>query len=190
MRRNYNILNSLHTRRVLLWGGLVLVLLILMLAASSVAGRAGEARHSGEEPEAVETEVKTDTGEPEEVESLTMAIELEEGGAIDLETSLSEVKINTWKGDAVLVIVERATRPAAGVEPMNIQVTRHGKDVRIQTIAGPGFNAEELGISFRILLPEGATLRSYDTKESYSLSKLTSVVMRALHKEAVRWIGR
>ena len=196
MRRDYHISDRLHSWGMLLWTALGLMLLILLLGVSEVYGSVDDP--AGQQIGVVESEAvgsEDALDDAEEAETVTMTIELEEGGAIDLQTSMREVTIGTWDGDEIPVIVKKEARPFVNemgrpVAPMDIHVTRHGKDVRIRTLTSSGIDPADFGISFRIVLPEGMNMRNSYVKDRYSLTKLTSVLMRALHHEAIRWIAR
>jgi hypothetical protein len=131
-----------------------------------------------------------------ETESLTMAIPLEEGGVIDVDAPPMGVKISKWNGDDVLLVVEKTKRPKTGtktgtVDPVNIQVSRKGKNVRIETTGGAGWEENGMDLSFRIVLPERygdepVVRRS----KSETAARLTGVLWRALHNEALDWLTR
>ncbi len=133
------------------------------------------------------------TGYEVETETLTMSISLEEGGVIDLKPPPRDVKIETWKGNEVLFIVEKVSRPnkrgkrTQAVKPFNIQVTRKGIDVEIETVGGEGWEQSGVDVSFRIIVPEKNYFRKGASQKSYILSKLTSVLWRMLNKEAFSW---
>lgn len=175
-----------------LMSGFVAAALILMLAAAGAAG-VPTGTVAVEAVEAVEDQRLVEV-EDDAVESVTMKIELEEGGVIDLDLPGGDVTINTWQGDEILLIVEKrvGSRFARGKTPVNIEVIRRGRNIRIVAgDASPGRMAD-LGISFRILVPEsdrGAIRRRGGVKYSYSMAKLSSVLFRVLSREALNWIA-
>ena len=164
-------------------GAITAGVLVLTIGAAGVYGSLAP---EGEQEEPIAQAQAPETDEAEVVESVTMTIELETGGTIDLDVPEADVVIDTWRGDEILVIVEKAR--VKGQDPVNIRVSRHGKDVRIAT-QGLGNRAEELRLSFRIVVPESHAW-ARDVRHNYSLAKLTSVLWRALSKEAVNWIAR
>lgn len=172
--------------------GLVAGALILMVAAGGAAAEgknmapvAGETR-AGEAPESAETG-------NDGVESVTMGIDLEEGGVIDLDVPGSEVRVDTWKGDEILLIVEKrsGSRFLEKRLPVNIEVSRRGRDVRIAAAGVSARRMDALGVSFRILVPETerGAIRWRETRYSNKMAKLTSVLLRALSREALNWIA-
>ena len=131
-----------------------------------------------------------------DTESLTMTIPLDEGGVIDVEAPPMGVKIEKWSGDDVLLIVEKTTRSKTNaktglVDPVNIQVSRKGKDVRIETTGGRGWEENGMDLSFRIVLPEryGDEPVIQHTRAE-TAARLTGVLWRALHNEALDWLTR
>jgi hypothetical protein len=130
-----------------------------------------------------------------DVKTLTMAIDLEEGGAVDLEALPGDVTIGRWNGEEILVIVEkirhaRRTEGKAAADPINIKVSRHGKNVRIETLGDLDWSLSGMGVSFRILLPERRSEVSSTTPSTYILSKLTSALWRRVPKDALKWLAR
>jgi hypothetical protein len=131
-----------------------------------------------------------------DTESLTMTIPLDEGGVIDVEAPPMGVKIEKWSGDDVLLIVEKSKRTktnskTGAVDPVNIQVSRKGKDVRIETSGGRGWEENGMDLSFRIVLPD-----RFDDEpvirhtRAETAARLTGVLWRALHNEALDWLTR
>jgi hypothetical protein len=176
-----------------------LALLILMLTfglADSWASKVGtQTVDDSNASEANEVMVDDVTEDDADVETLTMAIDLEEGGTVDLETLPGDVTIGRWDGDEILVIVEKIRRAnqtggRAPADPINIKVTRHGKNVRIETRGDLDWSLSGMGVSFRILLPERDSEVSSMSPKSYIMSKLTSVLWRTLPKEALKWLAR
>ena len=131
-----------------------------------------------------------------DTETVTMSIPLEEGAVIDVEAPPMGLKIEKWDGDDVLLIVEKTKRTKAGtktgtLDPVNIQVSRKGKDVRIETTGGQGWEQSGMDLSFRIVLPEqygnDPIVRHTRTETA---ARLTGVLWRALHNEALAWLTR
>ncbi len=176
-------------------GILSLFLFLLLWTFSSASGsppvKTGDARGDTElsgEVSAIEDDA--------EVESVTMSIPLEEGGTIELNTPTSDVRIDTWEGEEVLVIVEKVKRSGSNnattkpVEPINIKVTRHGKDVRIEATGGAGWQQNGIDLAFRILLPDRYRVESGSFPQGDTMDRLTSVLSRAVHREAIKWLVR
>ena len=166
-------------------------LLVLVFATPIAVGQSADAT-------ATETDVAgVDVTRPDkgsDVEQVTISIDLEEGGEIDLEASTGEVLIDSWDGDQVLVIIEKISVPRPGLgrkpaEPINIQVTRRGKDVRIAALGNPHQPQSGFDVSYRIMMPRKFAANVRTEKHKYDFSKVTTVIFRALHKEALRWIG-
>lgn len=181
---------------------LVFVLLTLLLIACFCTAD-GSPGVSATDP-ASETDLRGNGGAPPQdpqiatpdTESLTMTIPLDEGGVIDVEAPPMGVKIEKWSGDDVLLIVEKTRRSKTNsktgtVDPVNIQVSRKGKDVRIQTSGGRGWEENGMDLSFRIVLPD-----RYDDEPAIrhsraeTAARLTGVLWRALHNEALDWLTR
>ena len=131
-----------------------------------------------------------------DVESVTMSIDLEEGGVIDVDAPTTDVKIETWDGDEVLVIVEKTKRATCGglnstpAEPINIHVTRKGKDVRIHTTGAEDWRESGMNISFRIVLPDRFTTNRESVQAGDTMTRLTSTLWRVFHRGALNWIVR
>ena len=183
--------------RVFVFGLLVLLLLACFSTADGSPGvgatdptTAGEPRDDGNAPPQDPQIVTPDT------ESLTMTIPLDEGGVIDVEAPPMGVKIEKWSGDDVLLIVEKTKRTktnakTGAVDPVSIQVSRKGKDVRIETSGGRGWEENGMDLSFRIVLPEryGDEPVVRHTRAE-TAARLTGVLWRALHNEALDWLTR
>jgi ABC-type Fe3+-hydroxamate transport system substrate-binding protein len=180
--------------------GFVLLTLLLIACYSTADGSPGVSatdpatadnpRDAGAAPPQDHQIVTPDT------ESLTMTIPLDEGGVIDVEAPPMGVKIEKWSGDDVLLIVEKTkrTKPnskTGAVDPVNIQVSRKGKDVRIETSGGRGWEENGMDLSFRIVLPDRygdePVIRHTKTETA---ARLTGVLWRALHNEALDWLTR
>lgn len=171
-------------------GALGLLLIILFWSFSSASGL--PTLSSGELPSTEVDPVKDDA----EVESVTMSIPLEEGAVIDLDAPATDVRIDTWEGDEVLVIVEKVkrsrgkTKTKTSAQPVNIQVTRHGKNFRIEATGGAGWDQNGMDLSFRILLPDRYPIDTGTYSEGDAVERLTSVLWRAFHREALKWLVR
>lgn len=131
--------------------------------------------------------------EEEDVETVTISIDLEKGGAIDLDTAEGDVTIDTYEGKEVLLIVEKIPKSASNgrlSKPVNLHVTRLGKDVRITAVPYSDEFMEGFDISYRLMVPKTTTLRYVSNARDYDFSKITSVLLRVLSKEAANWIAR
>jgi hypothetical protein len=182
----------LHPLKIVLSIGIAC--LLLMFSFSLSAGQETitvdeESNETIEPAKSVPSE--TQASEEAEVESLTMSIAIEEGGCIDLKPPPPDVTIETWKGKDVLLIVEKVNKKgrksfaAGAVEPIDIQVTRSGKDVRIETMCGEGWENSGMDVSFRLIIPENRHITPGMERHKSSLSELTSKVWKALNKEAI-----
>ncbi len=179
------------------WGtglALLIVLWSFGFALGCSSASAGEPQTDGTGPADI---VEFDPSDDEsEVESVTMSIDLEEGGVIDLDAPVTDVKIERWQGDQVLVIVEKTRRPSSqgerrtSAEPVNIQVTRHGKDVRIQTTGGSDWDQSGMDLSFRIVLPGRFQAEPSGFQRGETLTRLTSTLWRVFQKDALKWLVR
>lgn len=131
--------------------------------------------------------------EKEDVETVTISIDLEKGGAIDLDTAEGDVTIDTYEGREILLIVEKLPKAASNgrlSKPVNLQVTRLGKDVRITAVEYSDEFMVGFDISYRLMIPKTTTLRYVARAQDYDFSKITSVLLRVLSKEAAHWIAR
>ncbi len=182
----------LHTFKIVLSVGVALLLLMFSFgpSAGQVTATVGDRSDETLQPDKTEP-VEGAASQAEEVESVTMSIALEEGGSIDLKPAPPGVTIETWKGKDVLLIVEKVNKKGkqrkipGAVEPIELQVTRSGKDVRIETTCGAGWEDSGMDVSFRLMIPENRNI-SYGMRDDISsLSELTSKVWKALHKEAI-----
>jgi hypothetical protein len=182
----------LHTFKIILGIGLVGLLLMLTFGPSSGQVTAGIDDRSGETLEPAKAEPTAPTNsDNKEVESVTMSIAVEEGGSIDLKPPPPGMTIETWKGKDVLLIVEKVNtkgekkKANGAVEPIDIQVTRKGKDVHIETMCGAGWENSGMDVSFRLMIPENRYNPGGIQRHQSTLSELTSKVWKALHKEAI-----
>jgi hypothetical protein len=171
----------------------VALAIILLNATIADGQRAAETRDTGDQIESV-TENTAGSEQDQEVESVTMAIDLEEGGTIDFEADAGEVVIDTWEGDEVLLVVKKLRRNGAAAktrqarDPVNIQVTRVGKDVRIESIGGSDDANSDFDVVYRFVLPKRLTKDR--PADKYDMARLTSVLWRKVGKEALKWIVR
>jgi len=182
-----------------LWGiglSLFIVLWSFGFALGCSSATAGEPQEDGNVADDIQI-VELDSGDDEsKTESVTMSISLEDGGVIDLDTPVTDVKIERWQGDEVLVIVEKTSRPRTsgktktGNESVNIQVTRRGKNVSIQTIGSPGWGESGVDLSFRIVLPDRFDPGPGSPQPGDAMTRLTSTLWRAFQKEALKWLVR
>lgn len=175
------------------WGSGLVLLIVLWSFGFALGGVPGAALEDAGNADLADFDSNDDA---REIESITMSISLEEDGVIDLDAPATDVKIERWRGDDVLVIVEKSKRPASagkpnpGAEPVNIQVTRHGKDVRIQTTGGSGWERSGMDLSLRIVLPDRYQLEPGGSQSGDTMTRLTSTLWRALQKEALKWLVR
>ena len=166
--------------KILAVSGVVLLL--------SVAGALGEwttTSVSQSDSDVFETSTNNNT------QSLAMKIDVEEDDVIDLQMSRGDVVVDSWDGSDVLVIVEKHNQqPEGAVErSLNIKVTRHGNNVRIAALDQSGRLFADPNLSLRIVVPK-RTVEASNVSSIYDLSKLTSVVFKALHREVLNWITR
>jgi hypothetical protein len=181
------------------WGiGLSLIIVLWSFGfppgcSSATAGESLEGETASNDVQVVEFQ-SDDVGD--KTESVTMSISLEEGGVIDLDAPVTDVTIERWQGDEVLVIVEKTKRPRQTVkstknaDAVNIQVTRNGKNVRIQTTGGAGWDRSGMDLSFRIVLPERYDTEPGNSPPGDTMTRLTSTLWRVFHKEALKWLVR
>lgn len=183
--------SSLHTFKLIL--GIALAWLLLMISFGPSAGQMTTAVDPPKSESLVpDGNDYTESAAPQqkEVESVTMSIALEEGGSIDLKPPPPDMTIETWKGKDVLLIVEKINNgkkreAACAVEPIDIQVSRKGKDVCIETKCGAGWEGSGMDVSFRLIIPEHRDVTYGMRDDISSLSELPSKVWKALHKEAI-----
>ncbi|MEJ2719756.1 MAG: hypothetical protein P8181_01265 [bacterium] len=175
------------------WGSGLALLFVLWSFGFALGGVPGEATEDAANTDFADFDSNDDA---REIESFTMSISLEEDGVINLDAPATDVKIERWQGDEVLVIVEKSKRPSStgkcksGAEPVNIHVTRHGKDVRIQTTGGSDWKESGMDLSFRIVLPGRYQITTSDSHDGDTMTRLTSTFWRALQKEALKWLVR
>jgi hypothetical protein len=172
-----------------------LVVIVLSLAAAIALG--GETESKPVQP-ATSADQTTDEAQPaeeigldvdEQGETVTMAIDLEEGGVIDLDMARGDLVIDTWEGDEVLVIVERmSTTGPNKARHINFKVSRLGNNVRIAALDDEGHRVSGVDFSYRIMVPRDRQVRKVD--RAYDLSKLSSTIFGALHREALNWLMR
>ncbi len=173
-----------HVTRIVI----AIILGLLLLTATAVAAWnvdvTAEPGSQNEEPA---------VNEKEDVETVTISIDLEKGGAIDLDTAEGDVTIDTYEGREILLIVEKFPKAASSgrlSKPVNLQVTRLGKDVRITAVEYSNEFMVGFDISYRLMVPKTTTLRYVSSTRDYDFSKITSVLLRVLSKEAAHWMVR
>lgn len=176
-----------------------LVLMVLAWSSAAATVRCNAAISDPADTPAADWDATAVKGSPEtagtDTETVTMSIPLEEGAVIDVEAPPMGVKIEKWDGDEVLLIVEKTKRARPGdkttpVDPFNIQVTRRGKDVRIETTGGAGWENNGMDLSFRILLPGERDIETASADTEDVAARLTGVLWRAFHREALKWLAR
>jgi len=177
----------------------ILVLFVLAWASAAASDRGdGVVAGPGDTPTA-DRQAAAVNDSPEnggaDTETVTMSIPLEEGAVIDVEAPPMGLTIEKWDGDDVLLIVEKTKRSRPGdkttpVDPVNIQVTRRGKDVRIETTGGAGWENHGMDLSFRILLPDEREIEAAPADTEDVAARLTGVLWRAFHREALKWLAR
>ncbi|UCH84974.1 MAG: hypothetical protein JSW50_04595 [Candidatus Latescibacterota bacterium] len=188
-----------HQRTALIWGiglSLIIVLWSFGIAFGGPNANTVEPQDEGKTPDNVQIVDIDPADDDNDIESVTMSIALEEGGVIDLDAPVSDVKIERWDGDEVLVIVEKTKRsPSTDIrgpkaDAVNIQVTRRGKNVRIETSGGTGWDEGGMDLSFRIVLPNRFQNEPNPHKAGDTMTRLTSTLWRAVHKEALKLLVR
>lgn len=182
-----------RTVAAFVWGSGLALLIVLWSFGFALGGVPGAATENAGNADFADFDSNDDA---REIESVTMSISLEDDGVINLDAPATDVKIERWQGDEVLVIVEKSKHPSSagksksGAEPVNIQVTRHGKDVRIQTSGGSDWEESGMDLSFRIVLPDRYQIESSNSHDGDTMTRLTSTLWRALQKEALKWLVR
>lgn len=178
------------------------VLVLILLTWSSSANSATPSYAFSGDPQdnpapnreqTIEDDATGDDGT--DTESVTMSIPLEENGVIDVEAPPMGVKIEKWDGDEVLVIVEKKKRAKPRgepnrIDPVNIQITREGKNVRIETTGGSNWRDSGMDLSFRIVLPESYEVGAKTYDKTDGVARLTGALWRTVHREALRWLAR
>ena len=172
-----------------------LIVIVFSLAAATVLGGEVESKpvgqtagqdHASDEAQPAE-EVTLDVDE--QGETVTMAIDFEEGGVIDLDVARGSLVIDTWDGNEVLVIVEKmSTTGPNKTRHINFKVSRLGNNVRIAALDDEGRRISGVDFSYRIMVPRDRQAKKVDSV--YDLSKLSSTVFKALHREALNWLMR
>lgn len=168
---------------------LAVAIVVLLFSAATATGDLSVT--TDESSTEIEIEERDDKNGSKQ--SVAMKIEVREDDVLDLEVARGDVVVDTWDGDEVLVIVERVSMPAhpAMEKPrsLNIEVTRRGRNVHIAALDKLGNPYSDPTVSLRIMVPK-RQVGAENISSIYDLSKLTSVVFKALHREALRWIGR
>lgn len=130
----------------------------------------------------------------EDDDAVTMSFDVEDVERIDLGMARGDIVIDTWKGNDVLVVVERLAKSrsnsgvAVGPRPVRFRVSRLGNNVTITPLHERGPQIRETDVSFRIIVP--TERQDARVRDVYDLSKLASVVFGAVQREALRWIMR
>jgi hypothetical protein len=166
---------------------LAVAIIVLLFSAATAIG------HLTTTVDESSTDVEERNDGNESAQSVAMKIEVNEDDVLDLEMARGDVVVDTWDGNDVLVIVERLSTPshAAKKKPssLNIEVTRRGRNVHIATLDKLGNPYSDPTVSLRIMVPR-RQVGVENVSSIYDLSKLTSVVFKALHREALKWVGR
>ncbi|MDH3215240.1 MAG: hypothetical protein OEN01_02980 [Candidatus Krumholzibacteria bacterium] len=184
-----------HNRGALskLFQVLAVAIVVLFLSVATAFGEVSTPNTQGatvsEKEQSIE---KVEQEASDESETVTMTIDLEDGGVIDLEMARGDVVIDTWDGDEILLIVERSPKSntGSGKSPINVKVSRHGKNVRISALDQLGRQLTDVDLSYRIMMPRSTAGKGNRISQVYDLSKLTSLVFKALQREAVKWLLR
>jgi len=167
---------------------LVIVLGLLLLTATAVAAWDVDVKAENQGSQTDLSDV-----DDADVETVTISIDLEKGGAIDLDTADGAVTIDTYEGKEVLLIVEKLPKAASNGQlskPVNLQLTRFGKDIRISAVAYSDEQMQDFDVSYRLMVPRTTTLRYASNHQHYDFSKITSVLLKAISKEAANWMAR
>ena len=187
--------------KIILGFGIGLLILLLTAVASGAADETAVRASGIDENDAKVEEPETTTDDTaSESETVTLTIPLEKGGEIDVEAN-QDVVIETWDGEDVLLIVEKRLAPQAlrngkqPTTPVNIEVIRDGRNVHIREHGASQWQLNGLDVRFKIMVPrtDVRVLRSSPeagATGAYDLSKLTTVLVKVLHREAIRWIVR
>lgn len=137
-----------------------------------------------------DVEIDSDSNDSEDRnQAVAMKIDVDDDDVLDLDMARGDVVVDTWDGNDVLVIVEKAKPSAGQPTSLNIQVTRRGNSVRIATLDMMGQPFSHPNLSLRIMVPK-KQIGASNVSSIYDLSKLTSVVFHALRGEAIKWVGR
>jgi hypothetical protein len=169
----------------------IVVLILSVVTALTYAPATTTVSSTDADVEAKEPAEPASAEEPSN--SVAVKLDLEEGDVIDLAMARGDVVVDEWAGDDVLVILERLKGVPASPVPsrsVNIKVTRRGHNVRIATVDDFGQPINDPTLSLRIMVPQRRAAESSNVGQIYDLSKLTAVVFKALHREALKWITR
>jgi hypothetical protein len=175
----------------------VAALVVIVLSLAAATAFSGEVESKPVQPETSQDQTSDKAQPAEEItlgvdeqdETVTMAIDLEEGGVIDLDMARGDLVIDTWDGDEVLVIVEKmSTTGPKKARHINFKVSRLGNNVRIAALDDEGRRVSGVDFSYRIMVPRDRQAR--EVGRAYDLSKLSSVIFKALHREALNWLMR
>jgi hypothetical protein len=182
---------------VLISIGLLVLLMLLAGAVLSDAEISGDARDlsSSAVPEPRENEDSESTRDDgKTVDTVTMEIPIQKGGTVDLKLHSKDVTISRYDGDNVLLIIE-SSKPAGphrhgskGSGPMDIQITRKGHDVQIESVGRNGSVQPPVDVSFTIMVPSQGQVFSENQTHGKVVSKLLSAVQRTLTRETLKWL--
>ena len=178
--------------------GLLVLLMLLAgvtLSDAQMSGDINDCPQAIVDPEPVEAVVEeTDTGDNEQAETLTMEIPLRKGGTVDLKLHSKDVVIEKYNGENVLLII-KSSRLAGlndsggrGTGAMDIQITRNGNDIQIESVKGTGSNRLPVDVSFKIMVPSQDQFYSKNLTHGQVFYKLLSVMQRTLNRETLKWL--
>ena len=182
---------------IISFGLLVLLMLLagVTLSDAQMSGDINDCPQAIVDPEPVEAVVEeTDTGDNEQAETLTMEIPLRKGGTVDLKLHSKDVVIEKYNGENVLLII-KSSRLAGlndsggrGTGAMDIQITRNGNDIQIESVKGTGSNRLPVDVSFKIMVPSQDQFYSKNLTHGQVFYKLLSVMQRTLNRETLKWL--
>jgi len=178
--------------------GLLFLAMLLAGATLSDAQMSGDLDDCPQaivDPEPVEASFEeTEAGANEQVETLTMEIPLRKGGTVDLKLHSKDVVIEKYNGEKILLII-KSSKPAGlndsggnGTGWMDIQITRSGNDVRIESVKGTGSNQLPVDVAFKIMVPTQDQGCSNDLTHGQVFYKLLSVMQRTMNRETLKWL--
>ncbi len=174
---------------------LAMLLAGVTLSDAQMSGDINDCPQTIVNPEPVEAAVEeSDAGDNEQAETLTMEIPMKKGGTVDLKLHSRDVVIEKYNGENVLLII-KSSKPAGlnnsggnGTGWMDIQGTRNGNDVRIESVKGTGSNRLPVDVSFKIMVPSQDPLYSNNLTHGQVFYKLLSVMQRTLNRETLKWL--
>ena len=188
----------LNNPLVMVSSGLLVLAVLLAGAVLSDAEISGAARHGSpaavdvEPVEASDTELTHAAGK--EVETLTMEIPIQKGGTVDLKLHSQDVTIEKYAGEYVLLIIE-SSKPAdlarsggKNADPIDIQITRNGHNVQIESVKGGGSTGPSVDISFKIMVPSQSQALLHNSTHGKVIQTLLSAMQRTLTRETLKWL--